>query len=67
MFTIFIEECCTSLNLDSTGMGNFYQGDRLGDYEQIGNSQDGRNVYRQKNGENFLYYLSGRGVRNSIT
>lgn len=44
------------------GMADFYQGERLGEYTKIGNSQDGRGVYQQQNGENYLFYMSTQGV-----
>ena len=43
-------------------MGDFYQGERLGYYYKFGNSQDGRNTYKQINGNNYLYYLANGGV-----
>ena len=42
-------------------MADFYQGERLGQYVKISTSEDGRNIYRQENGPNFLYYLSTKG------
>lgn len=33
----------------------------MGSYLKIGTSQDGRNVYRQQNGENYMYYMTNRG------
>ena len=58
------EECCESFNIETVGMGNFYQEERLGDFFKVGNSQDGRNVYRQQNGDNYLFYLQDKGVSN---
>merc|ERR1711973_1011389 len=54
------EDCCESFNIETVGMGNFYQEERLGDFFKVGNSQDGRNVYRQKNGDNYLFYLQAQ-------
>lgn len=64
IFIFFVESCCDSLKLDSTGMADFYQGERLGTYVKIGNSQDGRNVYRQQSGDNYLFFLSAKSVSN---
>eukprot|EP00095_Tigriopus_kingsejongensis_P009689 maker-scaffold84_size396325-snap-gene-2.37 protein:Tk09689 transcript:maker-scaffold84_size396325-snap-gene-2.37-mRNA-1 annotation:"pan domain-containing protein" len=50
-------ECCQELRLDATGMGDFYQGDRLGLYRKYVETSSGRNVYQQVGGEQFLYYL----------
>ncbi len=47
-------------------MTNVYQGERLGEYEQIGQTASGRKVYKQQNGDNFLYYLEEKGVINLI-
>merc|ERR1712156_251308 len=55
------EDCCESFNIETVGMGNFYQEERLGDFFKVGNSQNGRNVYRQKNGDNYLFYLQAQG------
>merc|ERR1711997_862659 len=54
------EECCDSFKIETVGGGNFYQEERLGNYFKIGNSEDGRNVYRQQNGDNYLYYVQDR-------
>merc|ERR1712037_258712 len=37
--------CCSStspVTFETTGMGSFYQGERLGTYEPVGQSSDGR-------------------------
>ena len=65
IFFLFAEGCCETFNIETVGGGNFYQGERLGDYFKIGNSQDGRNVYRQQNGDNYLYYVQDRNVRKT--
>ena len=68
-FLIFfnnIEECCDSFKIETVGGGNFYQEERLGNYFKIGNSEDGRNVYRQQNGDNYLYYVQDRSVRKTV-
>ena len=44
------------------GMGDFYQGERLGYYGKVDSTQDGRNVYKQINGDNFLYFLQSQQV-----
>lgn len=54
--------CCDSFKIETIGGGNFYQEERMGNYYKIGNSEDGRGVYRQQNGENYLYYIMSRGV-----
>ena len=56
--------CCSSIKLDTIGGGSFYQGERLGVYGKISNSQDGRNVYKQVNGDNYLFFLQSQKVRN---
>jgi len=43
-------------------MGDFYQEERLGKYMASGESSDGRTIYRQQGGENFLFYLASPGV-----
>ena len=63
---LIIEECCDSFKIETVGGGNFYQEERLGNYFKIGNSEDGRNVYRQQNGDNYLYYVQDRSVRKTI-
>merc|ERR1712025_971451 len=53
--------CCSStspVTFETTGMGNFYQGERLGTYEPVGQSSDGRSMYKQRGGDNFLFYLA---------
>ena len=60
------QECCQDFEIETVGGGNFYQEERMGKYGKIGNSQDGRNVYRQQNGDNYLYYITDRGVRFSF-
>ena len=57
------EDCCQSFKIETIGGGNFYQQDRLGNFFKIGNSEDGRSVYRQQNGDNYLFYLQDQGVR----
>ena len=60
---LFSEDCCQSFKIETIGGGNFYQQDRLGNFFKIGNSEDGRSVYRQQNGDNYLFYLQDQGVR----
>ena len=62
LMILIIEECCDSFKIETVGGGNFYQEERLGNYFKIGNSEDGRNVYRQQNGDNYLYYVQDRSV-----
>merc|ERR1711971_1471179 len=57
--------CCSSTSpvaFETTGMGSFYQGERLGTYEAVGQSSDGRSMYKQKGGDNFLFFLAEAGV-----
>ncbi len=54
------EACCDRIELDTMGMGDFYQADRLGEYYKIGNSQDGRMIYQQQEGDNFLYFIRNK-------
>ena len=58
------ESCCEELKLETWGMADFYQAERLGTYKKVGNSNDGRYVYQQENGDNYLFYLSQNGVSN---
>ena len=55
-------ECCSSFKIDTIGGGNFYQGDRLGVYGKVSQTQDGRNVYKQVNGDNYMYFLQTQRV-----
>ena len=55
---VVLESCCDILDLYTIGMGDFYQGERLGKYKKVGNSNDGRYVYKQENGDNYLFYMS---------
>ena len=54
--------CCDSLVLESGGMGDFYQGSRLGKYIQTGQSSGGHGIYSQTNGDNYLFYLASKGL-----
>merc|ERR1712123_144930 len=54
--------CCDSFTLSSGGMGDFYQGERMGLFVSSGSSSSGRSVYQQSGGENFLFYLSSEAV-----
>merc|ERR1712156_741467 len=52
--------CCSTsspVTFETTGMGSFYQGERLGSFAAVGQSSDGRNVYKQRSGNNFLFFL----------
>ena len=55
-------QCCTSFKIDTIGGGNFYQGERLGVYGKVSQSQDGRNIYKQVNGDNYMYFLQTQRV-----
>ena len=59
---LFLESCCDKLTLETWGMADFYQGERLGKYSKVGTSSDGRFVFKQDGGDNYLYYLSQYGV-----
>ena len=52
------ESCCDEFEIDTIGGGNFYQEERYGHYFKIGTGEDGKNVYRQQNGDNYMYYLN---------
>ena len=52
--------------MDTIGGGSFYQGERLGVYGKISNSQDGRNVYKQVNGDNYLFFLQSQKVKGGF-
>merc|ERR1712212_838311 len=57
--------CCSStspVTFETTGMGNFYQGKRLGTYEAVGQSSEGRSMYKQRGGDNFLFFLAEAGL-----
>merc|ERR1712154_119997 len=54
--------CCESVTLSSGGMGDFYQGERLGHFVRSGSSSSGRAIYTQSEGTNHLFYLSTEGV-----
>merc|ERR1712210_298195 len=57
--------CCSStspVTFETTGMGSFYQGERLGTYEAVGQSSDGRSMYKQRGGDNFLFFLADAGL-----
>ena len=56
------KSCCEQFDIETIGGGNFYQEDRLGTFKKIGNSVDGRNVYKQQNGDNYMYYVVDPGV-----
>merc|ERR1719365_406036 len=56
-----VSACCDTLRLDSGGMGDFYQGSRLGHYVLSGSSSSGKSIYTQTNGDNYMFYLPGPG------
>jgi len=50
-------QCCERMKLDSTGMGDFYQGDKMGGYTRYSVAADGRPIYRQDvTGDNYLFF-----------
>ncbi len=55
----FLGECCTQIELVSSFSSGaaFDQGDRLGQYEQGGQMADGKYVYEQVFGNQYLYYM----------
>lgn len=55
------KSCCEKFDIETIGGGNFYQEERLGSFQKIGNSVDGRNVYKQQNGDNYMYYVANAG------
>ena len=57
-----VKSCCDSLILESGGMGDFYQGERLGKYIFSGQSSSGHGIYSQANGDNHLFYLASKGL-----
>merc|ERR1712025_619477 len=56
------DSCCESITLSSGGMGDFYQGERLGVFVRSGSSSSGRGIYTQNQGDNYLFYLSSKSV-----
>merc|ERR1712168_925916 len=54
--------CCESITLSSGGMGDFYQGERLGVFIRSGSSSSGRGIYTQSQGDNYLFFLSSENV-----
>ena len=59
-----VRGCCDSVTLQSGGMGDFYQGSRLGKYDLVGTSSSGRGIYSQTNGANYLFYLVSPNLHN---
>ncbi|TRY79651.1 hypothetical protein TCAL_06582 [Tigriopus californicus] len=55
-------ECCEEILLDTSGMGDFYQGQRLGYYKKYLDTASGRFVYQQVGGDQFMYYLESQGI-----
>jgi hypothetical protein len=43
-------------------MADFYQEARMGDYDILGGTFNGKPTFKQVSGDNYLYYMSGRGV-----
>lgn len=54
--------CCQDLDLDSSGMGDFYQGNRLGRYSKHTQMANGRWVYKQSQGDNYLFWLADQKI-----
>lgn len=50
------------MEIDSTGMGSFYQGPLFGTYTKYVEEGSGRFVYSQVGGSNYLYFLEGSGM-----
>eukprot|EP00088_Acartia_fossae_P050769 TRINITY_DN5693_c0_g1_i1.p1 TRINITY_DN5693_c0_g1~~TRINITY_DN5693_c0_g1_i1.p1 ORF type:complete len:208 (+),score=35.96 TRINITY_DN5693_c0_g1_i1:48-626(+) len=55
-----IAGCCSEIKLESTGFAGSKQGERLGVYGLIG-TNNGGNLYRQVNGNNYMYFLPNDG------
>ena len=60
--TSFPGPCCDDLDLETDGFAEDYQGDRLGRYYKISQTNDGRAVYQQTGGANFLFWLADQRV-----
>lgn len=63
------DPCCPDFELESGGMADFYQGERLGRYVRVSAAAadddgggGGRAVYRQTAGSNYLYWLSAQNL-----
>ena len=56
-----LDGCCEEFVMETTGMGNFHQGDRYGRYRKYLETADGKWVYQQVAGNNFLYYIVNGG------
>merc|ERR1712228_46091 len=54
--------CCETISIRSGGMGDFYQGERLGEFVKSGSSSSGRSIYKQTEGANYLFYLANQGI-----
>jgi len=54
--------CCETITISSSGDTPQYQWTRLGTFRYYANSDDGRPMYRQDSGDNYLYYLEWLGV-----
>merc|ERR1711872_268623 len=54
--------CCETISIRSGGMGDFYQGERLGEYIKSGSSSSGKSIYSQQGGSNYLFYLANQGI-----
>ena len=54
--------CCETLEIDSGGMGGFYQRPLLGTYTKYVEESSGRFTYAQMEGNNYLYYLEASGM-----
>merc|ERR1712154_230267 len=58
-------DCCETISIRSGGMGDFYQGERLGEYVKSGSSSSGRSIYQQSGGSNYLFYLGPPATEHS--
>ena len=52
----FIDTCCDELNFETTGMGNFHQGSRMGNYVKYLETGDGRYCRKLKMNSLLLEY-----------
>jgi len=49
-------DCCSTLEIASTGDTQTYQGARLGTYLKTGDKHNNRDIYKQEGGSKILYY-----------
>jgi len=53
--------CCGSIKLDGGSMSDLYQNARMGNYRLTHTDANGRPVYDQINGDNYLFWLAPSG------